>query len=301
MSDMIDRLDQVAKEAGELAQERLASTATNARLVLEVRQGVRRRRLITAALTAAVVVVGAAAAVGIPQFLRTPPVQPAGEARAPISTSEGLITYSDGSMQVLNQRGEAIDIPAPAEDAPVFGVQPVGEACAVNTHELRQGWTTQFVNAFELMTFGRPLLVNEVGYHALTQGQRVVLDPSWRYNSLAFSVDVDPYVAPHIVMTTSTYVLGQDGRIAYVGSRMEAQPAIEYSGDKKAGTYTATLTTRGLVAFDPCPGVDEEADPATASGRVHYLVVNVFLNDGHGHVAPLGTHTSWITLVKENA
>jgi len=300
MSDMIDRLEEVANDAGDLAHGRLATAVVQARMARDVRQGVRRRRLRTAGLTAAVLVVGAVAAVVLPRLYTAPPIQPAGEARVPIETSEGLITYSDGSMKVLNQHGQAIDVPAPAPDATSFGLPSRPEACAVNPADFRQGWTTQFVNAFQLVTFGRPLMLNSQGYHVLAQGQRVEIGSEWQTTAFAFSVDVDPAVAPYVVMTATTYVLGPDGRVAYVGSQMESQPAIEYTGDKTAGTYTATLTTRSLAPYDPCPGAADLANPATASGMVHYLVVNVYLNDGRGHVAPLGTHTSWITVVKEN-
>ena len=111
---------------------------------------------------------------------------------------------------------------------------------------LTQGWTTQFVDAFQVMTFGRPLLHDATGYHVLAQGQRVTLGSEWHASEFAFSVDADPAIAPYLVMTMTHYVLAPDGRVAYVGSQLESRPAIDYSGDKAAGTYTATLTTRGL-------------------------------------------------------
>ena len=39
---------------------------------------------------------------------------------------------------------------------------------------------------------------------------------------------------------------------------------------------------------------------AAASGVAKYLVVTVYLNDGHGRVTPIATHTSWVTVAKED-
>jgi hypothetical protein len=100
-------------------------------------------------------------------------------------------------------------------------------------------------------------------------------------------------------MRITSYVLAPDGTVAFAGSQLESRPAIDYVGSKDSGTYTATLTTRGLQSYDECPGVSTGS--LGAGGLVHYLTVDVFLNDGHGHVSPIGSHTSWITLVKEAA
>jgi len=216
-----------------------------------------------------------------------------------VQTNEGFITYNDGSMQVLNHRGVAVEVPAPVEGAPVFASRSIPDACAVDVTALSPGWTTQFTDAYQVMTFGRPLLLDETGYHVLAQGQRVELGEDYRRVEFAFSADVDPAIAPYVVMTVDSYLLAPDGRVAYVGSQMESRPAIEYTGLKEAGTYTATLTTRGLAAFDECKGVSTTVDPDAP--LVRYLSVTAFLNDGHGHVNPIATHTSWITLVKESS
>ena len=103
--------------------------------------------------------------------------------------------------------------------------------------------------------------------------------------------------APYVVMDIDSYAIAPSGEIAYVGSQLESQPTVEYAGDRESGTYTATLTSRNLYAGTACPGVST----ADATEAVRYLVVTVFLNDGKGHLSPLATHTSWITLVKEDA
>jgi hypothetical protein len=301
MSDMIDRLDALAGEVGGDAAERLSSAVVAARLAGEVRGEVRKRRAITAGLSLVIVAMAATAAVVLPNLMRSEPLEPASTVRVPVEAQDGLITYDDGSMKVLNQHGQTVNIPAPAADGPVFRAASIADACAVDARTLTQGWTTQFVDAFQVMTFGRPLLHDATGYHVLAQGQRVTLGSEWHASEFAFSVDADPAIAPYLVMTMTHYVLAPDGRVAYVGSQLESRPAIDYSGDKAAGTYTATLTTRGLRTFDECAGVSTSIDPAAASSLVHYMTVSVFLNDGHGHVAPIGTHTSWITMAKEGA
>jgi hypothetical protein len=299
MSDMIDRLGEVANEAGAESADRLAAGIVTAQLADRARKGARRRRITAASVTGAVVAMGVAAALVLPHVWAEEPIAPATDGRVPIETDEGLITYDDGSMQVIDQHGRAIDIPAAAAGAPTFSSLGIPDACAVDPHSLSPGWTTQFTDAFRVLTFGRPLVVDSSGYHVLAQGQRVVLEDQFRETAFAFGVDVDPAIAPYVVMKVVSLVLAPDGRVAFVGSHLESRPSIEYSGDKAAGTYTATLTTRGLKAFDECKGVSTEINPATASGLVHYLLVTVFVNDGHGHVNPIATHTSWVTLVRE--
>ena len=299
MSDMIDRLDALAGEVGADAGDRLSSAVVAARLAGEVRGEVRKRRAIATGLSLVIVAMVATAAVVLPGLLRSEALTPAGHVRAPIEAQDGLITYDDGSMQVLNQHGEAVAIPAPAAGAPTFATSSGVDACAVDVRKLTQGWTTQFVQAFQVMTFGRPLSVDAAGYHVLAQGQRVELGPNTWDTRFAFSVDADPAIAPYLAMKLTSYVLAPDGRVAYVASQLESRPAIDYAGDRAVGTYTATLTTRGLQNYHECSGV--RVDQFTADGLVHYMTVDVFLNDGHGHISPIGTHTSWITLVKEGA
>jgi hypothetical protein len=159
----------------------------------------------------------------------------------------------------------------------------------------------RFDDAFKVMTFGRPLQVDGAGYRLLPQGERVTLGSEADAFRVAFSMDADPAIAPHLVMVMTAYVLAPDGRVAWVGSQMESRPAIEYTGDKAAGTYTATVTSRALMAGEECRGVSSGVDQYDPAGLVHYLTVDVFINDGHGHINPVGTHTSWITLVKETS
>jgi|GEM_PF-1992296 len=300
MSDMIDRLSELANEAGADVSARLASPVATAALVSEVGRGVRRRRAIAASLTAAVVVIGAAAAVIVPRLMEPAPIPPAGDVRVPVQTTEGLITYSDGSMQVLTQHGEVVDIPAPAEGAPVFTTVAASDGCAA-FEPMSPGWTVDFPDAFELLTFGRPLVLDATGFHVLTQGQTVPVGTRYDQAAFAFSLDVDPAIASQVVITATSYTLAPDGRVAYFQSQLESKPAVDYTGDRAAGTYSATLTTRLFGNGTQCPGVSASAEAAAASGLVKYLVVTAFLNDGHGSVSPIATHTSWVTIVKEDA
>lgn len=300
MSGMIDRLDEIAGEAGADVAEHLSDADVAARLSQQVRQGVRRRRTITASLSFVVVAMGTVAAVVLPQLMRPAEIPPAGPAKTPIETTDGIITYNDGSMQVLTHQGVVVNVPAPTQDAPVFQPTDAYSACMMDTRTLVQGWTPQFTDAFSLVSFGRPLLVDGSGSHGLTQGQQVTISASKPYAQFAFSVDVDPAIAPHVVLTLTSYAVAPDGRVAYYSSRLESQPAVDYSGDKASGTYTATLTARPLEPYYECDGQSDTFDPTAASGNPHYLTATVFLNDGHGHVSPVATHNSWITLVKES-
>ncbi|MGC4175436.1 hypothetical protein [Demequina sp.] len=301
MSDMIKHLDDLAQQVGADAGDRLSMSVTNARLASEVRRGLRRRRIIAASVTAATVVVVGAAAIVVPQLMKPTPIAPAGEVRTPIETTDGLITYSDGSMQVLTSSGHTVNVPPAGEDAPVFRQQSHVDACALDPSLLTAGWVPQFPGAFDLVSFARPLSMDSEGAHVLAQGQTVHLDSEFDYVAFAFSVDVDPAIADKVVMTLDSYVLAVDGRVGYIGSQLESEPTITYSGDKAAGTYTATLTTRAMATYSECPGVGSYEDLPIASGVSHYMQANVFVNDGHGHVNPIATHNSWVTIVKASS
>lgn len=299
MSDMIDRLSEIANDAGADAGTRLTAENVTASLATRVRRDVRRRRAVTSALAAAVVVLGAAAAVVLPHVLDPVPVVPAGDTRVPVETNEGLITYNDGSMQVLTYAGSVVEVPAPAEGAPTFAQETKADACSADPGELKPGWTAQFQDAFQLVTFGRALSLDATGYHPLPQGQNLVIGDNYENATVAFSVDVDPAIAPYVVMTMSSYLLAPNGLVAYHTNNLESRPAVEYTGDPDVGTYTATLTTRGVSSGYECDGLTGTWDGITPLTR--YLVVSVFLNDGKGHVNPIATHSSWSTIVKESA
>jgi hypothetical protein len=301
MSDMIDRLSAIANEAGADSAARLTADDITATLATQVRRDVRARRVVASAVALTMVVVGAAGAVVAPRLLDPPAVLPAGETRVPVQTNEGLITYSDGSMEVLTQSGLVVEVPAPEEGAPVFGQELSGDACAADPTQFKPGWTAAFPEAFELVTFARALSLDSTGCHVLPQGQRVIVGHDYKDTEFAFSVDVDPAIAPHVVMTASSYTLAPDGRVGYFHSQLESTPGVDYSGDRASGTYTATLTTRPLGYGTSCKGASAMANEAAATGALKYLVVTVFINDGHGQLSPIGTHTSWVTLAKEDA
>ena len=300
MSDMVDRLGEVAAEAGLDAGDRLAAEAVTVQLSSRVRRGARRRRLAAASLAFAVVLSGAAAVI-VPQLLAPVAVDPAATGRAPVQTKDGLVTYDDGSMQVLTHGGNLVNVPAAAVASPVFAPETADAACATDVTALIPGWKPQFADAFQLVTFARPLLLDDAGYHVLAQGQRVGYHANSAAPQIAFSVDVDPAIAPYVVMTMTTYAVAPGGKVAYFASQLESRPAVEYSGDKTAGTYTTTLTTRALQGGGECKGVAPGADWTSTSSVARYLVVTAFLNDGHGHVNPIATHTSWLTFTKEGA
>ena len=301
MSDMIDRLSTIANEAGEQTASRLAAPEVTVALQAQIARGARRRRTATAALAGSVLAMAVAAFVVVPKLIQEPELVPATH-REVVSTKDGLVTFDDGSMQVVTATGSIVDIPAPAANAPVFGIQDWSVACAAtDPTALPPGWTAQFPDAAQLVTFGRPLFVDAEGYHNVTQGQVVHISPPYEETGFAFSADVDPAIAPFVVVTMNAYVLGADGAIQFFSSQLEAQPAIDYSGDHAAGTYTATITTKPDFGVDACPSVPSGTSTPTADELPRYMSVVLFLNDGEGHLSPLAEHNSWVTVVKEDS
>lgn len=301
MSDMLDRLDQIAAEAGAEAGGRLATPDVTARLQAHIARGVRKRRTVTAALTGALVVVLGTASVIVPKLLETPVPPATAPIREVVNSSHSLLTYSDGSMQVVTSAGKVVKIPAPGDESPRFAGTAVKDSCLADVTQFVPGWTHSFKEASQLMTFGRPLARDESGFHVLSQGQHVAVGHDYWRTKFAFSVDVDPAVAPYVVMTVDAFVVAPDGRAAYVVNQLESRPAIEYSGVKGTQTYTATVTSRALGTFADCAGVSSTVDRDSSAGLAYFFRANVFVNDGHGHVSPLGTHISWITVIKEGS
>lgn len=300
MSDMIDRLDQIAGEAGADAGARLATADITAKLQEQITRGVRRRRRVTRVLAAAAAVVVGTASVIIPQLIETPVSPAAPPRREVVNSTDSLLTYSDGSMQVVTALGKVVKIPPAAEGSALFTGTAVKDACAADTAHLAPGWTQEFPEASQLLTFGRPLAVDKAGYRVLMQGDRVEVGSGYRDTKFALSVDVEPAIAPYVVMSVNVYVLAPDGRIAYVASQLESRPAIEYSGTKGTATFSATATTRGIDAYAECHEVTRTLDDGDPD-LVYFFRANVFVNDGEGHINPLGAHTSWITVIKEGA
>ena len=301
MRDMTDQLGDVAASAGVDAGDRLATDAVTVQLSSRVRKGARRRRLLTAGLTCGVVLLGVGAVMALPQLMSPLVTDPATTEPSPVQKTDSLTVLEDGSMRVLTQAGDVVEVPAAGADGPRFSAATAETACAVDVTTLSPGWKPEFGDAFDLVTFARPLLLDATGYHVAAQGQRVAYTADESKPQLAFSVDVDPAIAPDVVMTMTSYVLAPTGAVAYYESQFESRPAVEYVGDKAEGTYTATLTTRPLEGGGECKGVASAAPLDLTGGVVRYLVVTAFLNDGHGHVNPIATHTSWVTFAKESA
>ena len=114
--------------------------------------------------------------------------------------------------------------------------------------------------------------------------------------AFAFSVDVDPGIANHVVIVVDNYVVTPSGAVAKYASRIDSQPTIEYAGTKEAGTYSATLTTRPWNELTHCA---PDAVAQLGSSVPRYTVATIFLNDGKGHSTALASHMSWITQLKE--
>ena len=301
MSDMIDSLSTIANEVGEQTASRMAAPEVTVALQAQIARGVRRRRTSAAALAGSVLAVIVAAIVVVPQLLQDPPLTPAEGHREVVATNDSLVTYDDGSMQVATAAGSIVDIPPPAPNAPTFGVQNVTDACTVaEPTALPPGWVAEFPAATELVTFGRPLLVDAEGYHVLRQGQQVhVVDGD--DTAFAFSVDVDPAIAPFVMFTMNSYIVMPDGTTAFYTSQLESQPAIDYTGDQASGTYTATVTTSPMAGASYCEKTPAGFEEAIALGVPRYMSVVLFINDGSGHLSPIAQHNSWVTIIKEDS
>lgn len=300
MTDMIDRLDEVAREAGASAAATLVQEDVRARIEVTVRAKVRRRRARRAMGAAAVVLVAASAAWAVPRVWQAEPLPASTPQREVVTTGDGIITYDDGSMSVMTSRGRVVPLPPPAADAPRYAAQSGQVACAQeDVAQWMPGWTSHVDTsrldaAASLITFGRPMIVDDQGYRVIGQGQS--LGELAAEASFAFSVDADAAVASHLVVAMDLVALGADGLPAYVATTLDSQPVVERVGDRAQGTAGATVTTRPMQYGTYCPDALPQA--AGEPSPVH-LRATVFVSDGKGAVTPLASHQSWFTVVRE--
>ena len=100
--------------------------------------GVRRRRVRAAVVGGAIALVVAAAGVLVPQLFSAAPLPPASTegTRTVVVTTDGLISYDDGSMSVLTSHGELIDVPPRGEAEPTLRTLTADDACAAEPADL---------------------------------------------------------------------------------------------------------------------------------------------------------------------
>ena len=300
MSDMIDRLSGIANEVGAQAGSDLRTAAVSLDLQRRIGAGVRRRRVRAAVVGGAFALVVAAAGLLVPQLFSAAPLPPASTegTRTVVVTTDGLISYDDGSMSVLTSHGELIDVPPAGEGQPTLSTLTADDACLAQPATFPPNWTRYSIPALSLVTFGRPLVVVDGEAHTLRQGQDVNIADADAQGTVgfAYSVVVDPGIASHVVIREDSYVVTPGGQVAMFSSRIDSEPTIEYQGSKDAGTYTAILTTSSRFELYHC-----SSDAVAQLGETlpRYTVATVFLNDGEGTVTPLASHVSWIALIKE--
>ncbi len=298
MSDMIDRLSGIANEVGEQASADLATAAVTVELQHRIAAGVRRRRVRAAVVGGALALVVTVAGLLVPQLFSADPLPPASTEgiRNVVVATDGLISYDDGSMSVLTSRGELIDVPPPSVGDPALGVATADQACSAQPASFQANWTRYSYAALGLVTFGRSLAIIDDRSQILRQGESVTFPADPYAVAFAFSVDVDPGIASHVVIVVDSYVMTPSSDVAKYASRIDSQPTIEYAGTKDAGTYSATLTTRPWNELTRC-SPDAVAELGASVPR--YTVATIFLNDGQGHSTALASHMSWITQLKE--
>lgn len=298
MSDMIDRLAEVANDAGSRASDGLRSDATARVLERRIREGVRRRRIRLGALTGAAVLVAGAVGIVVPRLMVEPPLAPAASphVRTVILSAGGLTTYADGSMTVLTDRGEVVDVPAPSAGTLAFAPLSRADGCAaIVPGQFPPGWTFERREYTRLVSAGRAQVVDASGYHIVLQGQPLAMGPEGP-PALAFSLDADPAVGDHLTMVLDSRFVAPSGETLYYQSQLESQPAIDMTGNASAGTATAVLQSRPLGTGTWC--VESAAFPATVT---RYLSARVYLHDDQGRSTLIATDNSWTTLSAGNS
>lgn len=294
MSDMISRLREISGSAGDSVAESLSSPETVSVMARRVRRGVRQRRLRAAAATASIGLAAAVAAIAVPAVLDAfdvTQIQPA--APTVVRTDGSLTSFSDGSMVVVLGNGRAITaVPTPSDASGVRG--PLKDsACLVDPADLGPiGLTTTAPAYHSMLGFAAPIVVgdrertgvmNSVGTLRLTQPKDSSL--------LAFEVQVDRELAPHVALGVTTYLVS-DGGVYLYNYRQTSQPGISYEGI--GADEVAVVTSRGTpvgdgILCDEYHGRTMNVDnalPLTA-----YIVADVWLVDRAGSAVLLGSYT----------
>jgi len=213
---------------------------------------------------------------------------------------DGLITYDDGSMAVATSRGRVVPLPAPPADAPQYAPHSGKLACTeFDASQAMPGWTSHLdasrVDAAPtLITFGRPMLVDDGAYRVIGQGETLGnLAPGATF---AFSVDGDAAVASHLVVALETVTLGPDGKPAYVATTLDSQPTVTMVGNVADGTASARVTTQPMQYGTYC---SDGMLPAAGEPSPVYLRATVFVSDRQGSVIPIASHQSSFTVIRE--
>lgn len=300
MTDMIDMLDEIAREAGASAAATLVQEDVRARIEATVRTKVRHRRARRAIGAAAVVLVAASAALVMPRMWHTEPAPAATPEREIVSMVDGLITYDDGSMSIATSRGRVVPLPAPPADAPRYATQSGKLACTeFDASQAMPGWTSHLdaarVDAApSLITFGRPMLVDGGHYRVIGQGE--TLSHLGSDATFAFSLDADAAAASHLVLALETVTLGVDGQPAYVATTLDSQPTVTLVGSVAEGTASATVTSQPMQYGTYCA---DGVVPAVGDASRVYLRATVFVSDRQGSVIPIASHQSSFTVTRE--
>lgn len=307
MSDMIDRLKAVSREAGRDAITGLTDPSTIAGLADRVHRGVRRRRIRMGAIGASLAVVAGAAALAAPTLLGALPddsevIQP-----RIIRTVGPITTYDDGSASVVLSSGDVIGLSVYEGDV-AFRQVSRDQRCAVSSPEdLPSGtWTPTGPGVNQIIveeslwwkedgTTGVPVLL---GANLGKAGKEDTPD-------IYGTIQVDPAIAPFIAVRVSIWDFkvteleggGESYYTVFVRSFLDGDPKPEYSGSAELGTRVGTLTVSPPTSVDSrsmCYTRDDVTTPGFWTGTfAEYVVIDVFLMDYQGGEYTLGTSVYW--------
>ena len=296
MSDMIDKLRGLTGDVGAEVGKSLSSQETLSVMDARVRAGVRRRRTrqsVAGVATAALVAVGVIVVTGLLPKENPLDVDP-GE-RVILHSDGALTVFDDGSMSVVLSSGRIVDVKPDAEAATNIEPRRKVELCETHRSNVEGlGWTwpdNPYSQA--LLGFGRVLTAPDGGqFSILAQGSHFGDLPDEAWPGAQFELQVDPAVAPYIVVQFSVVEAWEKTPLV-VTTRLSSELDIEVQG---TGSNTVALVRTGKMDFENGGWCVEQWPEIPDDARIDVmLIADVWLTDRAGTVAKLGTHVTWAT------
>ncbi|PKQ26963.1 MAG: hypothetical protein CVT64_00485 [Actinobacteria bacterium HGW-Actinobacteria-4] len=296
MSDMIERLSALSREAGTNASASLNARGTLDSMEERIERGVRRRRRSIAGVTAVTVLVAGAGAAIAPRLLdgMEAPALPGTEVEI-VGTNGAITVLSDGSISLVTSRGEIVDIPPvePEEFQPYATVSSKQMCEGPDLSHFPLGWEYHQDSAKQLLTFGRPQFLLYTGPQLLAQGSTHVASSRSDRPALGFQLEADTAIAPHLMLRSASWSVGEFDTV-WFASKLDANPTVTVEGGDGGARPAALIQSGPIHETDYC--YYSEGKDFNEPHYLRYLQVDVFLSDHRGNTVLLATHRSWSAL-----
>lgn len=299
MSDLIDRLNEISRDAGANAAQSLGSTTTLDAMEQRITWGVRRRRIRAGVMSAACVAAVGVGAVALPPLLRD--VDPAllgAPTPEAVHSTDGLTVYTSGDMEIISAKGSIVKIasPEPATFS-AYAMPDLTKICnAIDPYDFQTGWEFTEPNVKSLFGLARVQAVTGEAVSTVPESG-IAMQFNRDAPRIRLTFETDTGLAPHLSVRGYAVFWDAEGPV-YYQSTLDAVPTVEIQGD--GASQVAVFTTKPVEFSRFCPEMYKPGREIVPGPLTRYMVVDVFVNSRAGHATLIATHRSWMS-VEENS